>query len=95
MTTPEFILQGFTASTHIDALQRPFDLPGVQSVLMSIAFVSEGGVERREAHLIPHTACATVFAGIRNGTTSHSQIMTDKMIALPMTRFGASSAVSI
>src|SRR5882724_1121409 len=71
MATPEFILQGFTANTHIDALQRLFDLPDVQSVLVSVAFVSEGGVERLEAHLIPHRACATVFAGIRNGTTSY------------------------
>ena len=71
MATPEFILQGFTANTHIDALQRLFDLPDVQSVLVSVALVSEGGVERLEAHLIPHRACATVFAGIRNGTTSY------------------------
>ncbi len=71
MATAEFILQGFTTSTHIDALQRLFDLPDVQTVLVSVAFVSEGGVERIEAHLIPHAACATVFAGVRNGTTSH------------------------
>ncbi len=38
---------------------------------MSVAFVSEGGVERIEEHLIPHAAYATVFAGIRNGTTSY------------------------
>jgi HKD family nuclease len=71
MATPEFILQGFTADTHIDALQRLFDLPDVQTVLVSVAFVSEGGVERIEAHLIRHAACATVFAGIRNGATSY------------------------
>jgi hypothetical protein len=46
MATPEFILQGFTASTHIDVLQRLFDLPDIQSVLVSVAFVTEGGVEQ-------------------------------------------------
>jgi len=71
MATPEFILQGFTASTHIDASQQLFDLPDIQKVLVSVAFISEGGVERIEAHLMPHAACATVFAGIRNGTTSY------------------------
>lgn len=71
MATPEFILQGFTANTHIDALQRLFDVPDIQAVLVSVAFVSEGGVARIEAHLIRHAACATVFAGIRNGATSY------------------------
>lgn len=72
MPTPEFILQGFTSTTHIDALHRVFDLPDVQRVLVSAAFVSEGGVERIERHLIPHeAACTTVFVGIRNGATSY------------------------
>jgi HKD family nuclease len=75
MATPEFILQGFTANTHIDALQRLFDLPDVQTVLVSVAFVSEGGVERIEGHLVRHAACATVFAGIRNGATSYQGLI--------------------
>src|SRR5439155_25227165 len=70
MATPEFILQGFTSTTHIDALHRLFDLPDVQKVLVSAAFASEGGVERIEAHLIPHLACTIIFVGIRNGATS-------------------------
>lgn len=71
MPTPEFILQGFTSTTHIDALHRVFDLPDVQKVLVSTAFASDGGVERIERHLIPHAACTTVFVGIRNGATSY------------------------
>src|SRR6266849_78000 len=71
MATPEFILQGFTASTHIDALQRLFDLPDIQKVLVSVAYVTEGGVEQIEAQLIAYAARATVFAGIRNDTTSY------------------------
>jgi hypothetical protein len=75
MATPEFILQGFTASTHIDALQRLFDLPDIQRVLVSVAYVTEGGVEKIEAQLIPHAARATVFAGIRNDTTSYQGLV--------------------
>src|SRR5258708_27318891 len=71
MAMPEFILQGFTASTHIDALQRLFDVPDIQKVLVSVAFVTEGGVGQIEAQLIAHAAHATVFAGIRNDTTSY------------------------
>lgn len=74
MPTPKFILQGFTSTTHIDALHRVFDLPDVQKVLVSTAFASEGGVERIEEHLIPHVACTTVFVGIRNGATSYQAL---------------------
>jgi HKD family nuclease len=75
MATPEFILQGFTASAHIDVLQRLFDLPDIQRVLVSVAFVTEGGVEQIEARLIPHCTRATVFAGIRNDTTSYQALI--------------------
>src|SRR6202030_3898563 len=75
MDTPEFILQGFTASTHIDVLQRLFDLPDIQRVLVSVAFVTEGGVEKIEAQLVPHAARATLFAGIRNDTTSYQGLV--------------------
>jgi hypothetical protein len=71
MATTEFI----TASAHV--LQRLFDLPDILRVLVSIAFVTEGGVEQIEARLIiiPHCASATVFAGIRNDTTSYQALI--------------------
>jgi hypothetical protein len=75
MATPEFILQGFTARTHIDVLQRLFDLPDIQRVLVSVAFVTEGGVEKLEAQIIPHAARATIFAGIRNDATSYQGLV--------------------
>ncbi len=71
MATLEFIMQGFTARTHIDALSRLFDLPDMQRVLVSVAFVTEGGVAKIHAHLVPHAACTKVFAGIRNDATSY------------------------
>jgi HKD family nuclease len=75
MATAKFILQGFTASTHIDGLRWLFDLPDVQKVLISVAFVSEGGVERIEEHVAQHAASATVFAGIRNDATSYQGLV--------------------
>jgi hypothetical protein len=51
-------------STHIDALQRLFDVPDIQRFLVSVAFVTEGGVGQIETQLIAHAAHATVFAGI-------------------------------
>jgi len=71
MARPEFILQGFTSDTHIDAFQRLFDVPDVQKVLLSVAFASEGGVQRIEEHVMPHAACTTAFVGVRNGSTSY------------------------
>jgi HKD family nuclease len=75
MATVEFILQGFTDSTHIRVFRRLFDLSDIQSVLVSVAFVTEGGVEKIETHLIPHAARATVFAGVRNDTTSYQGLV--------------------
>lgn len=71
MAASEFILQGFTTKTHIDALEQLFDLPDVQNILISVAFVSEGGVRQIETLLASHVAQATVFAGIRNDITSY------------------------
>src|SRR6266851_1515256 len=74
MATPEFILQGFTDSAHIDALERLFDLPDIQKVLVSVAYVTDGGVAQIEAQLIAHAVRTTVFAGIRNDTTSYQAL---------------------
>jgi len=75
MATLEFILQGFTASTHIDVLRRLFDVPDIQSVLVSVAYVTQGGVEKIEGQLSQHAARATVFAGVRNDTTSYQGLV--------------------
>ena len=75
MATAKFILQGFTESTHGGALPWLFDLLDIQKILISVAYVSEGGVEQFEAHLAQHAACATVFAGVRNDTTSYQGLV--------------------
>jgi HKD family nuclease len=67
----KLVLQGLTANTHVDAIRQLFSLPDIQKVLMSVAFISESGVESIEPELMAHSAHVTVFAGIRNDATSY------------------------
>lgn len=75
MAKTEFILQGLTPSSHIDAVRRLFDLSDIQNVLLGVAFINESGVKQIEAQLMANTACVTVFAGIRNDTTSYQGLV--------------------
>jgi hypothetical protein len=71
MVKKEFILQGFTTRTHAAAVRELFEVSDIKRVVLSVAFVSESGVEQIEAKLKAHAAHVTVFAGIRNDITSH------------------------
>lgn len=71
MAKKNFILQGFTPQTHAQAVRELFDVPDIKKVILSIAFVSESGVQQIEAALRAHVAHVTVFAGVRNDITSH------------------------
>jgi hypothetical protein len=71
MAKKEFILQGFTARTHADAVRELFDVADIERVVLSVAFVSESGVRQIENELRAHAARVIVFAGIRNDITSH------------------------
>jgi HKD family nuclease len=75
MPTSEFILQGLTPKTHFDALEQLFDLQDIESVLVSVAFVSEKGAAKVQPLLQRHAARSTVFAGIRNGATSYQGLV--------------------
>lgn len=75
MAEKEFILQGFTARTHADAVREIFDINNITKVIVSVAFVSESGVKQLEAKLLPHAANTTIFAGIRNDITSHQGLV--------------------
>lgn len=70
MAKKDFILQGFTAKTHKDALISLFDVENIERVIVSVAFVNLGGVEQLEAQLKAHSAKTTAFIGIRNDITS-------------------------
>jgi hypothetical protein len=70
MARKEFILQGFTARTHGDAVRELFDVDDIRRVVLSVAFVSESGVQEIQRELTAHGAQLIVFAGIRNDITS-------------------------
>ncbi|MFM7848877.1 MAG: phospholipase D family protein [Rubrivivax sp.] len=70
MAKKEFILQGFTEKTHREAIVRLFDVPGIERVIVSVAFVNRSGVELLEAPLNKHSAKTKAFIGIRNDITS-------------------------
>lgn len=71
----ELLLQGVTEETHAQALQRLLARPGIERVVMSVAFVSEGGVRMAEAALRPHAAVTQAFAGVRNDVTSYQGLV--------------------
>jgi len=75
MAQKEFILQGFTTRTHADAVRGLFGIPEIQRVVLSVAFVSESGVQQIEGQLKAHAAHVTVLAGIRNDITSYQGLV--------------------
>lgn len=66
----ELILQGLTKRTHAEALTEMLAQKDIERVILSVAFVTESGVEVLEKALKPLAARTTVFAGIRNDITS-------------------------
>lgn len=70
MAINSFILQGFTARTHKEAIHNLFDVADIQRVIVSVAFVNLGGVELLEAKLLAHRDKTTAFIGIRNDITT-------------------------
>lgn len=70
MAKKEFILQGFTNRTHLAAIRELFDVADIQRVILSVAFVSESGVELLKTQIADCAAHVVVYAGIRNDITS-------------------------
>ncbi|HKS26350.1 MAG TPA: hypothetical protein VJS44_00960 [Pyrinomonadaceae bacterium] len=71
MAKRKFILQGFTSSVHARAVRALFTVPDIKQVTLSVAFVSESGVQQIEEQLKAHATNLIVFAGIRNDITSY------------------------
>ena len=65
-----FILQGFTAETHLKALRQLLNLPLVQRAIVSVAYSNRGGVDLVAEQLTALNGRVRVFTGIRNGVTS-------------------------
>src|ERR1700730_2951326 len=70
MAQKEFILQGFTPRTHAEAVRGLFDIPDIERVVLSVAFITESGVDLIKNSLSRHADNTKVFAGIRNDLTS-------------------------
>lgn len=70
MANKSFILQGFTARTHKEAIHDLFDVADIQRVIVSVAFVNLGGVELLEEKLQAYQDKTTAFIGIRNDITT-------------------------
>ncbi len=70
MAKHDFILQGLMARTHTTALERVLALPSLESALVGVAYLNEGGVKLISDKLKPVAKKVTVFAGIRNDSTS-------------------------
>jgi HKD family nuclease len=70
MAQLELILQAATDATHARAIQGLLNRIPADSVLISVAFVREAGVEAIEAALRPVATRSRFFVGIRNDITS-------------------------
>lgn len=70
MAIKNFILQGFTPRTHADAINRLLEVPEIQRVILSVAYINEEGVLLLEDKLRTVANKTKVFSGIRNEITS-------------------------
>lgn len=71
MAAREFILQGLTTRTHGEVVKELFDIADIKRSILSIAFLTESGVDQIAAKMAPHVAATSVFGGIRNDITSY------------------------
>jgi HKD family nuclease len=70
MARVQLILQAVTTATHTRAIQTLFQTIPPDSVLISVGFVREAGVEALEGVIRPVAANTKLFIGIRNDITS-------------------------
>jgi len=66
----EFIFQAVTEDSHSQAVTTLLAVPEPEKILISTAFMSEGGLSLLETSLTPVADKTTIIAGIRNGITS-------------------------
>lgn len=70
MPRKTFLLQGLTAHTHMDALAELLRRDDLDRALLSVAYVTKGGVDLLESELAAAANRIDVFVGIRNGVTT-------------------------
>lgn len=64
------LLQGVTEDNHLDAVTHLLGIPHPERIVMSVAFMNEGGLSILDAVLAPVAEKTTILAGIRNGVTT-------------------------
>ncbi len=75
MSSKEFIFQGFTERTHIEALNELFHNGDIEQVILSVAFITESGIDQIHNHLLKNKDKLLVLAGIRNDITSYQGLL--------------------
>jgi HKD family nuclease len=70
MARIDLILQAVTATTHAAAIRSLLEQIDADSVLISVGFVREEGVQAIETGIRPVAGHTRAFVGIRNGVTS-------------------------
>ena len=64
------LLQGITQDSHVAAVRGLLGIPHPEKVLLSVGFMTEGGLLALEAALSQVAERTTIVVGIRNGITS-------------------------
>lgn len=70
MVSTKFLLQAATPRNHITAVEYVLSIPAPRKVLISVAFLTEGGIRLLEGPLTRVAARTVLIVGIRNGLTS-------------------------
>ena len=70
MPIGEFLLQGFSVQTHLDAIRWVLACPSLDRTIFSVAYINQSGVGLLSTELANTGTRLEVFAGIRNDITS-------------------------
>ena len=75
MARKTFLLQGLTVYTHLESLKRLLALADLERVLLSVAFVTKGGVDLIASELATAGNRVDAFVGIRNEVTTREGLV--------------------
>ena len=68
--TKSIIFQGITSDNHLSAVKHVMTLDNLKRLIVSVAFMNEGGLWLLQEELAPVAHLTTLVTGIRNGITS-------------------------
>lgn len=72
----KILFQGITPETHLAAVRDVLMINDPQDIILSTAFMNQGGLLQIQDALRPVAAATTIIAGIRNGITSAQGLLT-------------------